>query len=109
MMMGILQELKDAYENMCLLTGKKARTLVGSGNGIRKNPVMRTLVEAMFGMELKLPRYEEEAACGAALCSLAASGRVSSVREAQKKITYMEETETKKTAMDCQPCHAVIK
>lgn len=66
---GILNELYEQYEQMCRLTGKKATCLVGSGNGIRRNPLMRKLAEEMFEMTMDVPEYEEEAAYGAALCA----------------------------------------
>lgn len=67
--LGILEELKEQYDKMCDMTGKKAKKLVGSGNGLRKNPLMQRLAEELFGMEMTIPVYEEEAACGAALCA----------------------------------------
>ena len=66
---GILGELHEQYEQMCQLTGKKATRLAGSGNGIRRNPLMRRLAEELFGMPMYVPEYEEEAAYGAALCA----------------------------------------
>ena len=66
---GILNELHEQYEYMCKLTGKKATHLAGSGNGIRKNPLMRKMAEEMFEMPMAVARYEEEAAYGAALCA----------------------------------------
>lgn len=66
---GILDELHEQYEQMCKLTGKKTTRLAGSGNGIRRNPLMRKLAEEMFGMPMYVSEYEEEAACGAALCA----------------------------------------
>lgn len=64
---GILNELHEQYEQMCQLTRKKATRLAGSGNGIRRNPLMRRLAEEMFEMPMEVPEYEEEAAYGAAL------------------------------------------
>lgn len=64
---GILNELHEQYEQMCQLTGKKATRLTGSGNGIRRNPLMRRLAEEMFKMPMEIPEYEEEAAYGAVL------------------------------------------
>lgn len=66
-LLGILEELHQQYLTMCARTGKKAARLVGSGNGIRKNPLLRELAEEVFGMKLELPKYREEAAVGAAL------------------------------------------
>lgn len=65
---GILDELYQQYMKMCELTGKEAKRLVGSGNGLRQNPLMQKLAQEMFGLKLELSRYQEEAACGAALC-----------------------------------------
>ena len=85
---GILDELHGFYGRMCELTGSKAKRLVGSGNGLRKNPLMRKLAEAKFGLELEIPECMEEAACGAALYALYASGKVPSLERAQALIRY---------------------
>ncbi len=67
-MEGILQELYEQYQVMSRLTGKKAAHLAGSGNGLRRNPLMQKLAEEMFGLPMVIPEYQEEAACGAILC-----------------------------------------
>ena len=64
---GILGELHGMYDEMTRLTGRHASTLVGSGNGMRKNPLMQRLAGDMFGMKVEIPAFTEEAACGAAL------------------------------------------
>ena len=89
MLGGIVEELYDMYREMCSMTGSKAVQLVGSGNGLRRNVLMRELVEERFRMPVKIPRYEEEAACGAAMQSLASAGFAGSVGELQKKICYL--------------------
>lgn len=66
--LGILDESYQQYLKMCKLTGKKAEHLVGSGNGIRRNKLMQELAEEMFGLKMEIPRWQEEAACGAAMC-----------------------------------------
>lgn len=66
---GILSELHEQYVQMCGLTGTKAVRLAGSGNGIRRNPLMKKLAENMFGMPMYVSDCEEEAAYGAALCA----------------------------------------
>lgn len=65
---GILDELYQQYVKMCELTGKKAVHLAGSGNGIRHNRLMQELAEEMFGLKMEIPEWQEEAACGAAMC-----------------------------------------
>ena len=67
---GILGELYGFYEEMTRLTGRRAKILVGSGNGMRKNELMQRLAGEMFGMRVELPEFREEAACGAALCAI---------------------------------------
>ena len=88
---GILGELYGMYEEMCQMTGKEAVRLVGSGNGIRQNALMRESAEDMFGMRMQIPVCKEEAAYGAALMSLASAGVVGSMEEMQAKIMYVEE------------------
>jgi sedoheptulokinase len=70
MLVGILQELYDTYQAMCRLSGRTGKKLIGSGNGIRKNPLMQRLAQEMFQLPLEISVWEEEAACGAALCAL---------------------------------------
>lgn len=65
---GILEELHQQYVKMCEMTGRRAGRLVGSGNGFRKNPLMQKLAEEIFGLKAEIPEYQEEAACGAAMC-----------------------------------------
>ena len=84
---GILEELHEMYVEMCRVTGRKATRLVGSGNGIRKNKLMQTMAEEIFGMPLAIPQYQEEAAYGAALYALAATGK-DNLGNIQKKIRY---------------------
>ena len=65
-----------------------AGRMVGSGNGLRRNPLMRRLAEALFGLPLSIPAHREEAAYGAALCALVACGRKPSMDAAQRLIRY---------------------
>ena len=88
MIAGILGELYEEYGTMRALTGRKATALVGSGNGFRRNPLMRALAEKLFELPLRVPVWQEEAACGAALVAMTAAGRVGSLRQAQAKIAY---------------------
>lgn len=89
MLGGIVEELYEMYREMCGMAGSKAVQLVGSGNGLRRNALMRELVEERFRMPVKIPKYEEEAACGAAMQSLASAGFAGSVGEMQKNIRYL--------------------
>lgn len=86
---GILTELQEMYRQMRDLTGTYASKLVGSGNGIRRNPLMRELAQELFSMKMDIPVCQEEAAYGAALQSLAAARKAGDLEELQKKIRYL--------------------
>ncbi len=64
---GIARELYDMY----LLSGVKCKRIVGSGNGIRKNSLLKEIFKDMFGTDLVLSTSIEEAAYGASLFSMA--------------------------------------
>ena len=64
---GMCSELYSYYEQTERLTGKKHTKLIGSGNGIRQNKVLRHCLERTFGMPLEIPENTEEAAFGAAV------------------------------------------
>ena len=65
--------------------------LVGSGNGLRKNPALQKRVQEVFGTSLRIPMHTEEAAYGAALFALVASGYCKSAADAQKLIQFETE------------------
>ena len=71
---GIIAELHGMYEAMRTLTGRNAGALVGSGNGLRKNEIMRRIAGEIFGLEVRVPKYQEEAARGCALCAFSVTG-----------------------------------
>ncbi len=66
---GIITNLRDMLPSQFY---KGRKVIVGSGNALRKNPLLRKSAERIFGMKLVIPDSMEEAACGAAIH---ASGR----------------------------------
>lgn len=88
MLKGITTELFDLYNEMCKIKKVKATVLVGSGNGIRRNKYLQTILEEVFQLKLQMPVHEEEAAYGAAMFSLVSVGRHKNINEAQKVIHY---------------------
>ncbi|PWM75793.1 MAG: hypothetical protein DBX59_00680 [Bacillota bacterium] len=84
---GVAEELFSMYENFSPLLQSPPKTLVGSGNGVRKNPLLARLFSEKFRLEIKTPLFCEEAAMGAALAALAAKTGVS-VFETQKLLQY---------------------
>lgn len=83
---GMSDELYQMYKN----GGKKAKMLVCSGNGIRKNNTLRRIVSQMFGCDIRIPLYEEEASFGAALAASVACGLNDNIFEACRMINYKE-------------------
>jgi len=77
-------EMFSMYEKM----GTKGTSLVGSGNGIKKNKAVVKALEKKFSTQLKIPVHNEEASFGAALFSLVACGYYDDIAKAQKLITY---------------------
>ena len=83
---GMADELFTMYKQM----DENKIGIVGSGNGVRKNPAFIKIVEKKFGRTLKVPLHTEEAAFGAALYGLVCCGAYKNAREVQKLISYIE-------------------
>ncbi|NLI20849.1 MAG: hypothetical protein GX418_04795 [Clostridiales bacterium] len=83
---GICDELLGYWRAMP--AHAEARRLVGSGNGLRKNLLLRRIVSEAFGMPMQVPLYEEEAAYGVALLSLHTLGLYAAPQDAQALIPY---------------------
>lgn len=64
---GMARELYEMVEDYLEKTGTRPSILVGSGNGLRKNPQLCRIMEGVFGCPLILSQNQEEAACGAAM------------------------------------------
>ncbi len=77
---GICDELYSFYDDFRKLLKTDPVMLVGSGNGIRKNGLLRNIFSEKFGMPMRLPLYEEEAAFG---CSFAACAALENISEAE--------------------------
>lgn len=85
---GMTAELRGLYGEMPLLS--PATGLVGSGNAVRKNPVLRRYLEEQFNLPLKLPVHREEAAFGAAVFAAAAAGVYRDIPAAQAALIHYE-------------------
>jgi sedoheptulokinase len=75
---GMARELYDLYKVIEAGTGIQIRSMVASGNGLRKNPVLQKIFSQLFQADMELSACEEEAACGAAIAaeSVVKSGNV---------------------------------
>lgn len=85
---GFIQGMVNELYNVYLLMGEKKSGLVGSGNGVRKNPWLKKAFEEKFGAKMKTPMHEEEAAFGSALFALIAVGKYKDEKQARQNIKY---------------------
>lgn len=67
MMEGMIQDLYETYMNMEKYAGIKAAEVVMSGNGVRKNEILKQIIAERFALPFSVSENAEEAACGAAL------------------------------------------
>lgn len=87
-LLGMARELHDLYGAMLAAGNAPATRMIGSGNGIRRNPALKHAFEKTFGMPMQVPAHAEEAAFGAALAAMVAAGLKPSLAEAQRLIQY---------------------
>ena len=85
--LGFLEGMVEELYSMYLQTEKKNGSIVGSGNGIRKNPQLVAAAEKKFGSKMKIPAHLEEAAYGAAMYALVTSGKFT-CEQVRKLIRY---------------------
>lgn len=85
--LGFLEGMVEELYSMYLQTGKQSGAIVGSGNGVRKNPQLVAAAERKFGSTMKIPVHLEEAAYGAAMYGLVASGKFT-CEQVRKLIKY---------------------
>lgn len=71
---GIVDELAGFLQAMPEQLRAGLKSVTGSGNGIRKNPVMQRLLRERFHLPLRLSSAVEEAAFGAAIVAAARTG-----------------------------------
>lgn len=81
---GMATELFTMYRQMGVARGG----IVGSGNGLRKNPTLVRIFEETFHARMQTPAHLEEAAFGAALFGLIACGVFQDAAEAHRLVNY---------------------
>lgn len=89
---GIVEELYVMYQ--MIGPGEKPLSLVGAGNGIRKNRLLQKIFAKRFELPLFIPEFKEEAAFGASLFAMVGTGEFKDLAQAQKIINLIKvETE----------------
>ncbi|MFO7956296.1 MAG: FGGY family carbohydrate kinase [Candidatus Brocadiia bacterium] len=85
---GIVAELGSYYRAMKEEGLAERSLLVGSGNGMRLNDVMRDAAVGAFCMPAVLPAWQEESACGAALAAMVGVGAVPSFEQSTELVRH---------------------
>ena len=85
---GVAEQFRQLYEAAVDAGAERRTWLVGAGNGIRRNPVLRGALESAFGLSMQVPRHTEEAAYGAALLACVGIGERKSLADASSLIEY---------------------
>jgi len=84
---GMAEGFYAFYEQMRPLLGSRTQ-LIGSGNGLRRNPLLAQILAERFGMPLHIPALEEEAAVGAALLAAVGTGEYADLEKATRMLGY---------------------
>lgn len=87
---GMAENYRHAWNQIMKITGPpvKSPTLVGAGNGLRKNGVLADAVAREFGSAAVVTAHREEAAFGAALIGGVSAGVFDSLDEAGKLVQH---------------------
>ncbi len=85
---GIVSELAALYARLPQDVRSTHTSIVGAGNGIRRNRIVRAVIEKSFLKSLKTPLIEEEAAMGAALLAAVQARGFENVRQACSLLRY---------------------
>ena len=73
---GMSQELYDFYQLLPNSIRERKTILVGSGNGIKRNPLLCQILEERFKCYLQVSACREEAALGACICGMVGNGYI---------------------------------
>ncbi len=87
---GMAQAYRDAYDQIARVTNGHPARLIGAGNGLRENAILREIVSKSFDRQLAVTRHREEAAFGAALIGAVGCGVLKNLDEAARLFHYVE-------------------
>jgi len=87
---GMADNYRDARDQIFEITGQhnEPATLVGAGNGLRKNSILADAVARRFGQNAVVTQHREEAAFGAALVGGLAAGVFLSLDDAGRLVRH---------------------
>jgi len=82
---GIGTELFDFFDVFPESVKIDKNNIIGSGNALRMNPLLRETIKGIFGLNLKMSEYQEEASMGACINAMVGIGVIDSFADFWKK------------------------
>ena len=88
---GVVAEVAGFYDDFRNAVKDRGTTIVGIGNALRRNPILREILCNEMGLPILLPVQREEAALGAAIVAGVGTGVFESYTSSDRPIRYEEE------------------
>lgn len=88
---GIVAEVNGFYNDLRNATGDNRRVVVGVGNALRRNPLLREILQRELELPVTLPVQREEAALGAAIVAGVGAGIYENYVAPDRPIRYEDE------------------
>ena len=95
LVLGVINGMCDELYNLYLAGKLKKSHIVASGGAVRKNHILRRVLEDKFGMAVSVNSVKEEAATGAALFSACAVGMIKYENGFSEYIDYASKEDEK--------------
>ncbi len=87
---GIVTELKGFFRELPADIRSQYTDIVGVGNALRRNPLLRRILQDEFGLALRHPSNKEEAALGAAIVAGVGANAFESYTANSRPIVYKQ-------------------
>ncbi len=85
---GIATELKAYFNDLPAHLRESGQQMIGVGNAVRRNPLLRRILERELGLPMRSPEYREEAALGAAIIAGVGAGAYESYTSSDRPVSY---------------------
>lgn len=78
----------ELYSFFGQIADSNKKSVIASGNAVRKNKVFKKVISDIFGMPVKIPKCSEEAAVGAAMFSAVSARLIGGAEDIKRFIEY---------------------
>jgi sugar (pentulose or hexulose) kinase len=87
---GMASVYSDEVRRIVTTIAMQPLKIVGAGGGLRNNTLLVQTVSERSGLPLDLPRYQEEAACGAAIMAAIGVGAMKNLEDVGRLIAQLD-------------------